>query len=231
MSMLERIERSGVVAIVRLDDYTHAPAMAIALVDGGVEAIEFTYTNPAAGEAVRATKDALGDRMLVGAGTVLDPETARAAILLGADFIVTPTVQVETIRLCNRYSVPTVIGAFTPRAAKVQETMIRQIARECLEAIEPESVHDLVEALAVPLPMYVIAEMLGVSRSDRPRFKRWSDALIAAGGGAGVVSASGQEKAPLTAYGQLDKPAETSAMYQIFTGKDDAAGAVSMGQA
>jgi cytochrome P450 len=76
-----------------------------------------------------------------------------------------------------------VIGAFTPRAAKLQETMVRQIARECLEAIEPESVHDLVEALAVPLPMYVIAEMLGVSRSDRPRFKRWSDALIAAGGG------------------------------------------------
>jgi 2-dehydro-3-deoxyphosphogluconate aldolase/(4S)-4-hydroxy-2-oxoglutarate aldolase len=112
--MLERIERSGVVAIVRLDDYTHAPEMAHALAEGGVEAVEFTYTNPAAGDAVRATKDALGDRMLVGAGTVLDPETARAAILLGADFIVTPTVQVDTIRLCTRYSVPTVIGAFTP---------------------------------------------------------------------------------------------------------------------
>ena len=97
--MLERIERSGVVAIVRLDDYSHAPEMASALAEGGVEAIEFTYTNPAAGEAVRATKDALGDRMLVGAGTVLDPETARAAILLGADFIVTPTVQVDTIRV------------------------------------------------------------------------------------------------------------------------------------
>lgn len=114
MSMLERIERSGVVAIVRLDDYTHAPEMARALADGGVEAIEFTYTNPAAGEAVRSTKAVLGDDMMVGAGTVLDPETARAAILLGADFIVTPTLQVDTIRLCQRYSVPTVIGAFTP---------------------------------------------------------------------------------------------------------------------
>ena len=114
MSMVERIERSGVVAIVRLDDYMHAPEMARALADGGVEAIEFTYTNPAAGEAVKATKAALGEHMLVGAGTVLDPETARAAILHGADFIVTPTVQVDTIRLCQRYSVPTVIGAFTP---------------------------------------------------------------------------------------------------------------------
>lgn len=76
-----------------------------------------------------------------------------------------------------------VIGAFTPGATKLQETTIRQIARECLDAIEPGSVLDLVDAVAVPLPMYVIAEMLGVPRSDRSRFKRWSDAMIAAGGG------------------------------------------------
>jgi cytochrome P450 len=76
-----------------------------------------------------------------------------------------------------------VIGAFTPGATKPLETMVRQIARECLDAIEPGAVTDLVEALAVPLPMYVIAEMLGVPRSDRPSFKRWSDSLIEAGGG------------------------------------------------
>lgn len=76
-----------------------------------------------------------------------------------------------------------VIAAFTPRAAKGQETMVRQIARECLDAIEAGSVTDLVEGLAVPLPMYVIAEMLGVPRSDRPRFKQWSDSMIEAGGG------------------------------------------------
>jgi cytochrome P450 len=76
-----------------------------------------------------------------------------------------------------------VIGAFTPGATKHQETMIRAIARECLDAIETDSVTDLVEALAVPLPMYVIAEMLGVPRSDRQRFKRWSDSMIEAGGG------------------------------------------------
>lgn len=76
-----------------------------------------------------------------------------------------------------------VIRAFTPGATAHQETMIRAIARECLDAIEPDSVTDLVEALAVPLPMFVIAEMLGVPRSDRPRFKRWSDSMIEAGGG------------------------------------------------
>jgi len=76
-----------------------------------------------------------------------------------------------------------VISAFTPGATKQMETMVRAIARDCLDAIEPGSVTDLVEALAVPLPMYVIAEMLGVPRSDRPRFKRWSDFMIEAGGG------------------------------------------------
>jgi len=76
-----------------------------------------------------------------------------------------------------------VIRAFTPGATAQLETMVRQIARECLEAIEPGVVTDLVEALAVPLPMYVIAEMLGVPRSDRPAFKRWSDSMIEAGGG------------------------------------------------
>jgi len=76
-----------------------------------------------------------------------------------------------------------VIQAFTPGATANLETMVRQIACECVEAVEPGAVVDLVEALAVPIPMYVIAEMLGVSRSDRSDFKRWSDAMIEAGGG------------------------------------------------
>jgi cytochrome P450 len=82
----------------------------------------------------------------------------------------------------NRYR-KLVIGAFTPHATQRLETMVRHIARECVEAVEPGAVTDLVESLAVPIPMYVIAEMLGVPRSDRPAFKRWSDAMIEAGGG------------------------------------------------
>jgi len=83
----------------------------------------------------------------------------------------------------NRYR-KLVIKAFTPGATLALETMVRQIARECLEAVDPGEVVDLVDALAVPLPMYVIAEMLGVPRSDRADFKRWSDSMIEAGGGA-----------------------------------------------
>jgi cytochrome P450 len=82
----------------------------------------------------------------------------------------------------NRYR-KLVIRAFTPAATLELETMVRQIARECLETVEAGEPIDLVDALAVPLPMYVIAEMLGVPRSDRADFKRWSDSMIEAGGG------------------------------------------------
>lgn len=178
MGMVERIERSGVVAIVRLDDYTRAAEMARALADGGVEAVEFTYTNPAAGEAVRATKEAIGDAMLVGAGTVLDPETARAAILLGADFIVTPTVQVETIRLCQRYSVPTVIGAFTPT-----EILTAWEAGATIVKVFPASVGGprYLKDVRGPLPHVRLMPTGGVSRENAAEFIRAGAVGVAAG--------------------------------------------------
>lgn len=178
MSMLERIERSGVVAIVRLDDYSRAPEMARALADGGVEAVEFTYTNPAAGEAVRATKAAMGGDMLVGAGTVLDPETARAAILQGADFIVTPTLQVDTIRLCQRYSVPTVIGAFTPT-----EILTAWESGATIVKVFPASVGGprYLKDVRGPLPHVKLMPTGGVSFENAGEFIRAGAVGVAAG--------------------------------------------------
>jgi 2-dehydro-3-deoxyphosphogluconate aldolase/(4S)-4-hydroxy-2-oxoglutarate aldolase len=103
-----------VVAVVRLDDLTKAVPLTEALVAGGVRAVEFTFTNPAASGAISAAREAMGARALIGAGSVLDPETARIAILAGAAFVVTPTLSLPTITICNRYGVPTVIGALTP---------------------------------------------------------------------------------------------------------------------
>lgn len=111
---VNRIVSTGVVAIVRLADYADAVEMVEALLKGGIDVVEFTYTNPAAGQAIQRVKATLGTQVVVGAGTVLDPETARSAILQGSDFVVTPILRPETIRLCRRYSVPTVIGAFSP---------------------------------------------------------------------------------------------------------------------
>lgn len=113
MARSNEIERAGVVAVVRLDDLSAAVPLTEALIAGGVTAVEFTFTNPAAGRAIEAAKAAVGDRGCIGAGTVLDPETARIAILSGAEYIVTPALKRETIELCNRYGIPTIIGAFT----------------------------------------------------------------------------------------------------------------------
>jgi len=107
------IHEHGIVAVVRLDDLTTAVDVAQALIAGGVTAIEYTFTNPKAGEAITAVRQAVGSGGLIGAGTVLDSETARIAILAGAEYIVTPTFKHQTVELCNRYGIPTVVGAFT----------------------------------------------------------------------------------------------------------------------
>src|SRR5207248_2024469 len=85
-----------------------------ALAEGGVNIVEITMTVPDALDVVRQVRRALGDRLLLGAGTVLDPETARAALLAGAEFLVAPTVNLEVIRLCQRYDRLVMPGAFTP---------------------------------------------------------------------------------------------------------------------
>ncbi|MDP9358343.1 MAG: bifunctional 4-hydroxy-2-oxoglutarate aldolase/2-dehydro-3-deoxy-phosphogluconate aldolase [Chloroflexota bacterium] len=108
------VEEDGVVAVVRLDDLSNAVAIAQALLEGGVRAVEFTFTNRRAAEAIGIVRDVVGDAGFIGAGTVLDPETARVAILAGAEYVVTPTFKAETVQLCNRYGIPTVIGALTP---------------------------------------------------------------------------------------------------------------------
>ncbi len=114
MNVAEVVLADGVVAIVRLDDLSAAVPLAAALAAGGVRAVEYTFTNRTAARAIEAARAELDGAALVGAGTVLDAETARTAILAGAQFVVTPTVALPVIELCNRYGIPTVIGAFTP---------------------------------------------------------------------------------------------------------------------
>ncbi|MGC4003431.1 MAG: bifunctional 2-keto-4-hydroxyglutarate aldolase/2-keto-3-deoxy-6-phosphogluconate aldolase [Pirellulales bacterium] len=111
---LQRILDTGVVAVVRADSGDVLIETAAALVAGGVEAIEITFTVPKAHRVIEAVADRLGDRVLVGAGTVLDPETARTALLAGARYIVSPCVNLATIELCKRYGALIMPGAFTP---------------------------------------------------------------------------------------------------------------------
>jgi 2-dehydro-3-deoxyphosphogluconate aldolase/(4S)-4-hydroxy-2-oxoglutarate aldolase len=111
---VRRMLEAGIVAVVRSPDSHQLVKAARALADGGVSALEITFSVPNALDVIRDVKRELGEAVLLGAGTVLDPETARAAILAGAEFIVAPTLNVEVIKLCHRYDKAAIPGAFTP---------------------------------------------------------------------------------------------------------------------
>ena len=111
---ISRILTSGVVAVLRAPSGELLADVAEALAAGGVEAVEVTFTVPGAHRVIEHVADRLGGKILLGAGTVLDSETARVALLAGAEFIVAPTVNLEVIRLCQRYDKVVMPGALTP---------------------------------------------------------------------------------------------------------------------
>lgn len=111
---LKRVTDSGIVAVVRFADPGPLVEVVRALAEGGVTVAEVTFTVPNAIDVIREAKRQLGDRVLLGAGTVLDPETARAAFLAGAEFVVAPSLNLDVIRLCRRYDKLVMPGAFTP---------------------------------------------------------------------------------------------------------------------
>ncbi len=105
---------TGIVAVIRANSSAQLMDIVKALKDGGVKTLEITMTTPNALAAISEAQARYGKEVVVGVGSVLDPETARAAILAGAEFVVAPTLNVEVIRLCQRYSKVVVPGAFTP---------------------------------------------------------------------------------------------------------------------
>jgi 2-dehydro-3-deoxyphosphogluconate aldolase/(4S)-4-hydroxy-2-oxoglutarate aldolase len=113
-AQLRRVLDCGIVAVVRSPDSDQLEETTRALVDGGVSVVEITMSVPNALEVLKQVRQALGDRVLLGAGTVLDAETARAVLLAGAEFIVAPTLNLDVIRLCRRYDKLVMPGAFTP---------------------------------------------------------------------------------------------------------------------
>ena len=113
-TQLRHILDCGIVAVVRSPDSQQLVEAVRALADGGVTVAEITMTVPGALEVLRQVRQALGERVLLGAGTILDTETARAALLAGAEYLVAPTLNLDVIRLCQRYSKLVMPGAFTP---------------------------------------------------------------------------------------------------------------------
>ena len=113
-AILAAITRIGIVPIVRTDSAAGAIEAIEAIHRGGIRAAEITMTVPGAVTALEKVADKFGDEMVLGAGTVLDPETARICLLAGAQFIVTPALKPATIEVARRYSKPIMPGALTP---------------------------------------------------------------------------------------------------------------------
>ncbi|HEX5505295.1 MAG TPA: bifunctional 4-hydroxy-2-oxoglutarate aldolase/2-dehydro-3-deoxy-phosphogluconate aldolase [Thermomicrobiales bacterium] len=175
---LTRLLDGGVVAIVRLDSAAALQQVAEAVRAGGLTALEYTMTTPGALDALREASGRLGDDMLLGAGTILDPETARAAILAGARFIVTPTLNRDVIALCRRYSVPIIPGAFTPT-----EILTAWEAGADLVKVFPAGVlgPGYFRDVLAPLPQVRLAPTGGVNERTAPEFFKAGAAAIAVG--------------------------------------------------
>jgi 2-dehydro-3-deoxyphosphogluconate aldolase/(4S)-4-hydroxy-2-oxoglutarate aldolase len=117
VKILNVIEQSGLISIIRGVRKEHIIPVISALYDAGIVAVEITLDTPDALDMIDAAKHDFGNTMVIGAGTVLDAVTARTAILAGADFILSPILDIEMIRLCNTYAKIAVPGVFSPTEA------------------------------------------------------------------------------------------------------------------
>ncbi|MFS0647395.1 bifunctional 4-hydroxy-2-oxoglutarate aldolase/2-dehydro-3-deoxy-phosphogluconate aldolase [Siminovitchia sp. 179-K 8D1 HS] len=114
MNVLEKIKEQKIVAVIRSVKDKDIDSIADALLAGGVNILEITAESPNFISSIKRVKEVFGDKITVGAGTVLDPETASLAIKAGAQFIFSPTVNFDTIKMTKRYGVVSIPGAMTP---------------------------------------------------------------------------------------------------------------------
>jgi len=178
--VLSRIQSSGLVAVVRADSAEQATNIAAALAEGGVAAIEIAFTVPGAADVIAAlaAKYKSGE-IIIGAGTVLDPETARTAILAGAQYVVSPCLNVETVKLCNRYQVAVMPGAMT-----VRETVEAMEAGADVVKIFPGELFGpaVVKAFKGPLPHAPLMPTGGVSLDNVGEWIRAGSIAVGVGG-------------------------------------------------
>lgn len=156
---------TGVVAVVRAESSEQAVKIADACLKGGISAIEITFTVPGAADVIKdLVANYKNGEMIIGAGTVLDSETARIAILAGAQYIVSPSFNAETVKLCNRYQIPIMAGCMTIKkevvdAMEAGTDIIKLFPGEALGA-------SFVKALKGPLPQAPVMPTGGVALEE-----------------------------------------------------------------
>src|SRR5438067_1362534 len=178
-TQLRQVLDGGIVAVVRSPDSQQLVEAARALAEGGVSVVEITMTVPHALDVLRQVRQALGDRVLLGAGTILDAETARAALLAGAEYLVAPTLNLDVIRLCQRYDKLVMPGAFTPT-----EVLAAWEAGADIVKVFPAEVVGpaFFKALRGPLPQIRLMPTGGVDLSTAASFLKAGACCLGVGG-------------------------------------------------
>ena len=175
---LHLIRSTGIIAILRANSSVQLISAADAIRRGGVRVIEVTMTTPGALQVIAQAVSRYGDEVLFGAGSVLDPETARAAILAGAGFIVAPTLNLKTIAICSRYGIPVMPGCFTPT-----EMLTAYEAGADMLKLFPADFGgpELVKAILAPLPQLEIVPVGGITLENAAAFIRSGAAALGVG--------------------------------------------------
>jgi 2-dehydro-3-deoxyphosphogluconate aldolase/(4S)-4-hydroxy-2-oxoglutarate aldolase len=175
---LDIIRKTGVIAIMRADSSEQLLQAADAIRAGGVRAIEVTMTTPGALSVIEQAATKYDQDVLFGVGTVLDAESARAAILAGAQFVVAPSLNLEVIGLCRRYSLPVIPGAYTPT-----EIVTAWENGADMVKIFPASFGGpaLIKALKAPLPQVGMVPVGGVDLDTTADFIRAGATAVGVG--------------------------------------------------
>jgi 2-dehydro-3-deoxyphosphogluconate aldolase / (4S)-4-hydroxy-2-oxoglutarate aldolase len=178
LEVLGKMIASGLVAVIRAESHDQAERVADACTQGGVGAVEITYTVPRATSVIEHLAKKFSGDILLGAGTVLDPETARIAILAGAQFIVSPSLNPDTARLCNRYQIPYMPGAGTIR--EVVEAM--ECGADIIKVFPGETLGPaFVKAVKAPLPQASLMPTGGVTLENVGEWIRAGSVAVGVG--------------------------------------------------
>jgi len=176
--ILHRILNPGIVAIIRADSSEQLIDAAAALYEGGVTGMEITMTTPNALQVISDVHKKFGDKILIGVGSVLDTETARMAILAGAEFVVTPVTRPDVIQLCNRYSKPIASGAYTPtECLTAHESGADFVKLFPADQVGPTHIKNIL----APMPMLRIIPTGGVTVDSAASFIKAGCVALAAG--------------------------------------------------
>jgi 2-dehydro-3-deoxyphosphogluconate aldolase / (4S)-4-hydroxy-2-oxoglutarate aldolase len=182
--IISRLTNPGIVAIVRAQQAAQVVPLFEALIAGGVEAIEITMTTPNALAGIREAREKIGERAVIGVGTVLEADTCRAAMAAGAEFVVTPICRTELVGVAHAGGCPIMLGAYTPTEAQTAH----EAGADFIKIFPAETLGPgYIKALRAPLPHLRIVPTGGVDEQNVGQFFRVGCAAV--GVGSSLVSA------------------------------------------